>query len=152
MNESQAMDSVTPSDLFTNVNLVDLLKKSIQEGEKQYKLTGKVEGNETKETRWKKLLNEAIEVEEAFVQSNDDKLGLELVRGDRNRKRFGRIIRAPIKKRGHVLVDFCSSGLERDGKIVRHRISRGKSIRLAPGMFGASRKARWGGLWPDIRR
>jgi len=160
---TSTVDSITtsiPPDPFTEISLVDLLKKSIQEGERQYKLIDKQLGNNMQmDGKWKRLLKEAIELEDTFVQSSEDKLGLELVRGDRNRKRFGRIIRAPLKKRGHVILDYCSvsdvdidSGSGNEGRIIRHKISRGKSIRLAPGMFAASRKARWGGLWPDIRR
>lgn len=160
MNKSQSMESDTSLDLFSSVSLVDLLRRSIQEGEKQYKLNGNIDGNLTAKTPWLMSLHEAIKLEDIFVQSNEDKLGLELVRGDRNRKKFGRIIRAPIKKRGHVILDYCSmrkdaiigSGLTSDGRIIRHRISRGKSMQMAPGMFAAARKARWGGLWPDIRR
>ena len=36
------------------------------------------------------------------------------------------------------------------GRIVRHRISRAAATRVAPGMYVAARKARWGGLWPDV--
>jgi hypothetical protein len=29
-------------------------------------------------------------------------------------------------------------------------VSRGWSARSAPGCYSAARKARWGGLWPDL--
>ena len=44
------------------------------------------------------------------------------------------------------------SGGRGDGRIVRHRISRGESARAAPGMYGVARKARSGGLWPNVER
>ena len=36
------------------------------------------------------------------------------------------------------------------GRITRQKISRGWSARAAPGCYSAARKARWGGLWPDM--
>ena len=53
-------------------------------------------------------------------------------------------------------MDFCASETNEEGvdegRIVRHFITRKESARVAPGMYGASRKARWGGLWPDVTR
>ena len=36
------------------------------------------------------------------------------------------------------------------GQIIRQKVSRGWSARVAPGCYSAARKARWGGLWPDL--
>ena len=47
--------------------------------------------------------------------------------------------------------DNSGSG-EKKGRIIRHKVSRRVSSRVAPGMYAAARKARWGGLWPDITR
>jgi ribosomal protein RSM22 (predicted rRNA methylase) len=91
------------------------------------------------------LLKEALDLEARFVDSNDDSLGLELVCGDENRQTYGRIIRAPKKKKGHVLIDCCVA----PGKVVRSRISKSTSYD-APGVYAASRKSRWGGLWPHV--
>lgn len=98
----------------------------------------------------KDLNQRAIDTERRYLDSVDE-VGLELLRGDKNRNSFGRLIRAPIKKRGHVIVDYCgASDEDSDGRIVRHRVSRGWCGKVAPGMFAAARKARWGGLWPDL--
>jgi ribosomal protein RSM22 (predicted rRNA methylase) len=113
------------------------------------------------------LLQRAVDVEDKFLESTIDKLGLELLHGDDRRKSWGRLIRAPLKKKGHVLVDYCSAGCGggggcsvsttdyddnggTQGRITRQKISRGWSARAAPGCYSAARKARWGGLWPDM--
>ncbi len=38
----------------------------------------------------------------------------------------------------------------RKGRIIRQKVSRGWSARVAPGCYAAARKARWGGFWPDL--
>jgi ribosomal protein RSM22 (predicted rRNA methylase) len=91
------------------------------------------------------FLQEAIEIETRFLASDDDDLGLELVRDDQNRITYGRIVRAPKKHRGHVLIDTC----EGPGKIVRSKIMRSLSKQI-PGIYNASRKSRWGGFWPTV--
>jgi ribosomal protein RSM22 (predicted rRNA methylase) len=110
------------------------------------------------------LLQRAVDVEDKFLESTIDKLGLELLHGDDQRRSWGRLIRAPLKKKGHVLIDYCSVGCGggcsvsttdddnggTQGRITRQKISRGWSARAAPGCYSAARKARWGGLWPDI--
>ena len=96
------------------------------------------------------LRKKVAETEMRYLDSEDD-VGLELLRGDKNRSSFGRMIRAPLKKRGHVLVDYCGAREDGDdGRIIRHRVSRGWCTKVAPGMYAAARKARWGGLWPDL--
>jgi ribosomal protein RSM22 (predicted rRNA methylase) len=90
-------------------------------------------------------LQEAIEIENRFLASDDDDLGLELVRGDQNRGTYGRIVRAPKKHRGHVLIDTCVA----PGKIIRSKVMRSLSNQI-PGIYNASRKSRWGGLWPTV--
>lgn len=127
------------------------------------------------------LLQRAVKVEDDFLESTVDSLGLELLHSDERRRGWGRLIRAPLKKKGHVLVDYCSVGCGggskgcprngtevgdddsssssnddldfldgTQGRITRQKISRGWSARAAPGCFRAARKARWGGLWPDL--
>ena len=56
------------------------------------------------------LLQRAVKVEENFLESTVDSLGLELLHIDKRRRRWGRLIRALLKKKGHVLVDYCSVG------------------------------------------
>ena len=115
-------------------------------------------------------------MEDEFLNSTQDTLGLEMLHGDARRKGWGRLIRAPLKKKGHVLLDYCSVGCtggnsdcsskngtiekqysssgnyhsDGQGRIIRQKISRGWSARNAPGCYSAARKARWGGLWPDL--
>ena len=91
------------------------------------------------------LFLEAQTIESRYLDSTDDDLGLELLRGDKKRPSFGRIVRAPIKKRGHIYIDYCAS----PGRIIRSRITKTKS-HVTPGVFPAARKSRWGGYWPDI--
>jgi ribosomal protein RSM22 (predicted rRNA methylase) len=90
------------------------------------------------------LFQEAQEVESRYLDSDADDLGLELLRTDKSRTSLGRIIRAPIKKRGHVYIDYCAS----PGRIIRNRVTKRMS-NIAPGVFAAARKSRWGGFWPD---
>jgi len=119
--------------LFSNVNLADLIASSIQ----------KFDDN---------LLKRAMDIEERFLASSDaNELGLELVQG-KNLSSWGRLVRPPIKKKGHVILDFCSGKQmgQGDGQIIRHRVSKSVMSRVAPGAYTAARKARWGGLWPDI--
>ena len=114
------------------------------------------------------LVQHASDLEARFLHSDTDNLGLELVKGDAARSTFGRIVRAPLKRKGLIMVDYCSGASgeadsaattdedgdsgsgERKGRIIRHKVSRRVSSRVAPGMYAAARKARWGGLWPDI--
>ncbi len=124
----------------------------------------------------KELLLKAVDIETKFINSDEDKLGLELVKGKFHS--WGRIIRAPIKKKGHVFVDYCTSisvdndsrsshneldaendddddhnnQLQERGKIIRQKVTRSQSERAAPGLFLAARKSRWGGLWPDVEK
>jgi hypothetical protein len=88
---------------------------------------------------------QAKEMRSRYVDSDEDELGFELIRGAGKRGSMGRIIRAPIKKKGHVYIDYCTS----PGRIVRNRVTKAMSNNVAPGIFGAARKSRWGGLWPD---
>lgn len=71
----------------------------------------------------------------------NDSDGLGLVRAAPSS--FGRVIRAPKKPKGHVLIDTCTNK-----GIVRQTIPKSLSKR-APGIYQAARKARWGGFWPN---
>lgn len=116
--------------VFNQTNIVSLLKDSFESNGRD----GVVE--------------RASDINDSFVESDADPLGLELVQGQ-NRKHWGKLVRAPIKKKGHIIIDFCS-GDDNVGKIIRHRVGRARSERAAPGMYTAARKARWGGYWPDL--
>jgi ribosomal protein RSM22 (predicted rRNA methylase) len=83
-------------------------------------------------------------LESRYLQSEEDDLGLELLKGDLKRSSMGRIVRAPIKKKGHVYIDYCAS----PGRIIRSRVAK-SSANVAPGVWNAARKSRWGGFWPD---
>jgi ribosomal protein RSM22 (predicted rRNA methylase) len=84
------------------------------------------------------------DLESRYLNSDEDDLGLELLRGETKRGAMGRIVRAPIKKKGHVYIDYCAA----PGRIIRSRVAK-SSANVAPGMWNAARKSRWGGLWPD---
>jgi hypothetical protein len=106
-----------------------------------------------------RALRDAADLEDRYLDSDLDPLGLELVSGDRNRGKFGRIVRAPIKRKGHVWIDCCCPGPAAakeqgggggapDGRIVRHGVRKSAS-QVAPGIYAAARKSRWGGYWPN---
>ncbi|CAJ1954596.1 unnamed protein product [Cylindrotheca closterium] len=100
---------------------------------------------EKDETAAIQAFDRAQELEDRYLDSDADDLGLELLRGDNQRYQMGRIIRAPIKKKGHIYIDYCAD----PGRIIRHRVTKAVSNNVAPGMFSAARKSRWGGLWPN---
>jgi len=127
----QKADEANP---FRDLNVADLLANSVDSAN----------GDTV-------LLKDAVNAEDRFLDSNADELGLELVQG-RNLSSWGRLVRPPLKKKGHVIIDFCSGENmgEGDGQIIRHRVARGKISKVAPGTYISARKARWGGLWPDI--
>jgi ribosomal protein RSM22 (predicted rRNA methylase) len=173
---------------LNEVDIVDMLSKSVHHAQKlkkeelTYRLRQRCSGGTNDDDRnielhdsptyiyhmkqSNTLLQRAVDVEDKFLESTIDKLGLELLHGDNRRKSWGRLIRAPLKKKGHVLVDYCSAGCGggscsisttddddnggTQGRITRQKISRGWSARAAPGCYSAARKARWGGLWPDM--
>jgi ribosomal protein RSM22 (predicted rRNA methylase) len=57
---------------------------------------------------------------------------------------WGRIVRSPIKKRGHVVMDVCYPS----GTLGRSVVSRGNGEGRVPVFYRAARKAQWGGLYP----
>ena len=56
---------------------------------------------------------------------------------------WGRLIRNPKKKKGHVYLDMCSP----KGKLERIVVAK-RAAKPVPGKYMAARKAQWGGLWP----
>jgi len=122
---------------FDNMNLRDLLEHT---GSSAYQVEG--EWHETPDV----LLRRAVDLEEKYMdKTSGDALGLDFVQGDHNRRTYGRIIHAPKKRRGHVLIDTCIG----PGKIVRNKVNKSLS-KAIPGIFSASRKSRWGGFWPIV--
>lgn len=85
---------------------------------------------------------EVLRLEDRYLASDADSLGLELLQSEAGRSSFGRIIQAPIKRRGHVFIDCCA-----DGRVERYGVSKSMSV-AAPGIYTAARKSRWGGFWP----
>lgn len=154
--------NVSENDPFKDVNITDLLTASIKTGGADARRQGSRARKERprNDDMLEEILEEAVDIERTYLHSEEDLLGLELVKGKYNS--WGRIIRAPIKKKGHVIVDYCTSSQEVDeddvedertverGKIIRRTVTRSHSDRGAPGMYMASRKSRWGGLWPDL--
>lgn len=122
---------------FDDVSLTDLLLRT--------KALGKGKEREGNSLEVEQLLREATELESRYLDSDDDGLGLELLRGDQSRSSFGRIINAPKKRKGHVLIDSCAG----PGRIVTHLIPKSMS-KGAPGIYSAARKSRWGGFWPNL--
>lgn len=92
------------------------------------------------------LFEKAQKLESKYLDAEEDDLGLEFLQGDVNRRSHGRIIRAPSKKRGHVYIDYCAA----PGRLMRSRITKSLDYGVAPGLYTAARKSRWGGLWPDV--
>ena len=168
-----------------DIDVVEMMSKSVHHGQQlkkeelrmrlQQKRSNINNGNDTTQDpevgsyhqdQANEVLQRAVDVEDAFLDSNVDSLGLEMLTGDNRRKGWGRLIRAPLKRKGHVLIDYCSAGCgggcsddndwfeERpdgtQGRIIRQKVSRGWSARSAPGCYSAARRARWGGLWPDL--
>jgi ribosomal protein RSM22 (predicted rRNA methylase) len=122
---------------FDDVNITELLIRT--------KAAAKSEIEDTTNVELERLQRDAVEIEARYLDADEDHLGLELLRGDRKRSSFGRIIQAPRKKKGHVLIDCCTA----PGRIVTHIIPKSMS-NAAPGVYSAARKSRWGGFWPDL--
>lgn len=87
------------------------------------------------------LQKEVEDLRALYLDSDEDELGLELLRGESNRSSFGRIIQAPKKRKGHVIIECCVNG-----RIEKHKIAKSLSG-PAPGLYSAARKSRWGGYW-----
>lgn len=160
------------NDALKQIDVADLLAKSVHHAQKhkqeylKKRLSKDFDGSDTEssyhEDRSLQILQEAVDLEDKYLDSADDDLGLELLHGEGRRKGWGRLIRAPLKRKGHILLDYCSAGgcsescgkngsvNDGKGRIIRQKVSRGWSARVAPGCYSAARKARWGGLWPDL--
>jgi hypothetical protein len=131
---SGVLEKAQQSNPFGDVNLADLIAAGI-------KTLNNSEEN----------LEKVISIEDRYLESDADELGLELVRGE-NLHSWGRLVRPPLKRKGHVIIDFCSGQKmgQGGGDIIRHVVTKNTMSKLAPGAYSAARKARWGGFWPDL--
>ena len=124
-------DYVYPSDDFDGINIADLISEQLaiprDDSRKVVALNG-----------------EASDLASSYWDSNTDPLGLELVRG--RTASFSRVMRTPMKRGRHTLIDCCNN----EG-IVRYTITKSHS-KSVPGFYEAARKVRWGGLWPKTPR
>mmetsp|Transcript_22993 Transcript_22993/g.24468 ORF Transcript_22993/g.24468 Transcript_22993/m.24468 type:complete len:675 (+) Transcript_22993:131-2155(+) len=126
-------DSSTKDDPFRHDNVTNLLTAAFD--------AAKHEADNMAHDTYEK----ARELRSRYIESESDDLGLELLRSKDKRQSMGRIVRAPIKKKGHVYIDYCAS----PGRIIRSRVTKAVCNSVAPGIYRAARKSRWGGLWPD---
>jgi len=170
---SASTDNSKQTDVdWQDINIVELLAQSLKLSSipkhKQKQKNSNSYNNQNIMSRRKKeyrqllasqtLQAKAEAIQEEFLDSNEDDLGLELVSG-RNTHHWGRLVRAPLKKKKHVILDYCTScanscgggGGQEEGRIIRHTIGKASHGEAAgPGMYHAARRARWGGLWPDV--
>jgi ribosomal protein RSM22 (predicted rRNA methylase) len=61
------------------------------------------------------------------------------------RTEWGRVLRSPLKRRGHVSIDMC----EPSGTVVRTTLSK-RPLHHIPSLFTAIKKTTWGGLHPTL--
>jgi ribosomal protein RSM22 (predicted rRNA methylase) len=65
---------------------------------------------------------------------------------------WSRVIRAPLRRKGHISVDVCCSVPAKDGEgaeLKRMVLSKGKLNKTLPGSYRVARKLPWGGVWPS---
>lgn len=127
-------------DSFEDTDLSQLLEKTLE----THSSTKMNVGPEDSATTG--LFDTAVAIEERFLDSDEDSLGLELLRGATKRKSYGRIVHAPKKRKGHILIDTCVA----PGQLKRSTITKAMS-KAAPGLYSAAKRSRWGGLWPNIQ-
>lgn len=72
-----------------------------------------------------------------------DEIDWEVYSPPLHREEWSRVIRSPIKCKGHVIMDVCNP----DGEITRTTFAR-SSVDHVPSLYSALRKASWGGLFP----
>ena len=57
---------------------------------------------------------------------------------------WARVVRAPRKRSGHVVLDVCTPS----GMLQRRVVAASHAELLGPGSYRMARKARWGDAWP----
>jgi len=131
--KGDVIDPSTEGDPFRRDNVTDLLTDALDAASLQA------------DDLAYRTFESAQDLSSRYSGSENDDLGLELLQGEGKRQSMGRIVRAPIKKKGHVYIDYCAG----PGRIIRSRVTKAMSNSVAPGIYAAARKSRWGGLWPD---
>ncbi|CAM9134901.1 unnamed protein product [Ectocarpus fasciculatus] len=89
----------------------------------------------------RKNLNDGGSLRDAMDSLGTDGISDAILRRDD----WARLIRKPLKAKGHALLDVCSP----EGNIQRKVVAKGK-WKGVPGMFVAARKSQVGGLWPYL--
>ena len=62
------------------------------------------------------------------------------------RQEWSRILRSPLKRNGHIVMDLCGP----DGDLQRATVTRGTLPKI-PALYAALRKTSWGGLHPALQ-
>ncbi|CAM9153981.1 unnamed protein product [Ectocarpus sp. 4 AP-2014] len=89
----------------------------------------------------RKNLNDGGSLRDAMDSLGTDGISDAILRRDD----WARLVRKPLKAKGHALLDVCSP----EGNIQRKVVAKGK-WKGVPGMFVAARKSQVGGLWPYL--
>lgn len=66
---------------------------------------------------------------------------------------WSRIIRRPLKRGRHVVLDLCVAAKDqRSGQVERHIVAHSdrRKVWLGPAAYRLARHAQWGDLWPSI--
>lgn len=66
---------------------------------------------------------------------------------------WSRIIRRPLRRGRHVVLDLCVAAKDqRSGQVERHIIAHSdrRKVWLGPAAYRLARHAHWGDLWPSI--
>jgi len=74
-----------------------------------------------------------------------DEIDWEDYRPPLHREEWGRIVRSPIKNKGHITMDVCTP----QGQLLRSTLSRA-NLRHIPALYSSLRKTTWGGLFPVL--
>lgn len=82
---------------------------------------------------------------EPLVEKLLDEVDWEEYNPPLHREEWGRVIRSPIKNRGHVSMDLCLP----NGSVARSTLSK-SNVMHVPSLYTAMRKTTWGGLFPVI--
>jgi ribosomal protein RSM22 (predicted rRNA methylase) len=123
-------------DEFDGAKVADLLQQSLS----------MIRSEHTTEESATAIAAQVLDLRQRYLNSTaDEEIGLELVRTDRGG--FGRIVHAPSKKKGHILIDACVA----PGAMVRFKIRKSHDQpHQVPGVYAAAKKSRWGGFWPYV--
>ena len=111
----------------------------------------KVEGKRDGEEKFSYLVMEKVQEEEEEEELEES--GSVISSDDGDAAAVGRVVLAPLKRRGHVVVDVCVPvGIEEgtgEEKAVIKRMVLGRKT-YGKEVYRVARKTRWGGLFPDL--